>query len=147
MRKLPLEEVAKGIAPYVSGVTQLELLAETLQNHLNTFAEAQNYLPLFQGENAQPLDEEGKAVLAEETVPQVLDLFAEKMAALDDITPGGVKDALKAIRKETGLSGAKVFMPVRLALTGCQHGPDIDKLVALMGRDILNKRLAQARKN
>lgn len=147
LRKLPLEEVAKGIAPYVSGVTQLELLAETLQNHLNTFAEAQNYLPLFQGENAQPLDEEGKAVLAEETVPQVLDLFAEKMAALDDITPGGVKDALKAIRKETGLSGAKVFMPVRLALTGCQHGPDIDKLVALMGRDILNKRLAQARKN
>lgn len=147
LRKLPLSEVAKGIAPYVGDIAQLDLLAETLQNHLNTFAEAKNYLPLFQGETAQPLDEEGKAVLAEETVPRVLDLFAEKMAALDNITPSGVKDALKAIRKETGLSGAKVFMPVRLALTGCQHGPDIDKLVALMGRDILNKRLAQARKH
>ena len=64
--------------------------------------------------------------------------------ALETFDAAGVKGSLKAIRKETGLGGAQVFMPVRIALTGVQHGPDIDGLAALMGQDILLARLDQA---
>ena len=32
-------------------------------------------------------------------------------------------------------------MPVRIGITGSQHGPDIDKLAALMGKQVLLARL------
>ena len=35
-------------------------------------------------------------------------------------------------------------MPVRIAVTGMQHGPDIDKLIVLMGKDVLLQRLTDA---
>ncbi len=144
LHQLSSEVVAAKIAPYVDGIAQLELLADTLKNHLNTFSEVKDFLPLFQGEAALPMDEEAAEVLKEETVPQVLTLFQEKAAALEEFSAAGIKGILKAVRKETGLGGASVFMPVRVALTGTKHGPDIDKLAALMGRDILMKRLEAA---
>ncbi|MPN17646.1 Glutamate--tRNA ligase [bioreactor metagenome] len=144
LHQLSTEVVAAKIAPYVEGIAQLELLADTLKNHLNTFSEVKDFLPLFQGEAALPMDEEAAEVLKEETVPQVFALFAKKVAALEEFSAEGIKGILKAVRKETGLGGASVFMPVRVALTGTKHGPDIDKLAALMGRDILMKRLEAA---
>jgi len=141
LHQMSNEEVAQRLLPYVGEIAQLDLLAETLKNHLNTFSEAKEFLPLFQGEAALPLDEEAVEVLKEETVPQVLALFAEKVTALEDFSAESIKGILKSVRKETGLGGASVFMPVRVALTGTKHGPDIDKLAALMGREVLLKRL------
>ena len=74
-------------------------------------------------------------------VPQVIRLFAEKIKAAGDLEPATIKTALKQIRKELGLGGAQVFMPIRIALTGAEHGPDVDKLIALMGPEVYQQRL------
>ena len=37
--------------------------------------------------------------------------------------------------KETGLKPAEVLMPMRLALTGCEHGPELKYVLAALGRD------------
>jgi nondiscriminating glutamyl-tRNA synthetase len=150
LRKLPIEELVKYVAPYLKDLgiegERLGLVCMTFANHINTFNEIRNFLPLFMGEEAEPMTEEAKAVMAEATVAQVLKLFYAKMALADEVKPETVKTALKQIRKELGLGGAQVFMPVRIALTGNQHGPDIDKLAALMGREIMNIRLQKAAK-
>ena len=40
-----------------------------------------------------------------------------------------------AIKAETGLSGRNLFMPLRLALTGHEHGPELKALLPLIGHD------------
>ena len=46
----------------------------------------------------------------------------------------------KSIAAETGVKGKGLFMPLRLALTGRDAGPEIAPLLAIMGRDrILNR--------
>jgi glutamyl-tRNA synthetase len=47
-----------------------------------------------------------------------------------------------AIKAETGLSGRNLFMPLRLALTGHEHGPELKALLPLIGRDRTLRRLA-----
>ena len=80
-------------------------------------------------------EEELKAVLNEESAPTVLNAFKEKLADMDEVTPEAVKKAIKAVMKETSLKGKFVFMPLRVALTGQMHGPDLNNIVTLLGKE------------
>lgn len=48
------------------------------------------------------------------------------------------------VQKATGKKGKDLFMPLRLALTGVMHGPDLKKLLPLIGFDKAVKRLQMA---
>jgi glutamyl-tRNA synthetase len=41
----------------------------------------------------------------------------------------------KAVAAETGAKGRGLFHPLRLALTGLEHGPELKKLLPLIGRE------------
>jgi glutamyl-tRNA synthetase len=63
--------------------------------------------------------------------------LAENAAAL--LPPEPWDDELwarwtKAIGDATGAKGRALFQPLRLALTGCEHGPELKKLLPLIGR-------------
>jgi len=47
----------------------------------------------------------------------------------------------KSIAAETGVKGKGLFMPLRLALTGRDAGPEIAPLLAIMGRERVIRRL------
>lgn len=47
-----------------------------------------------------------------------------------------------AIKAETGAKGKSLFMPLRRALTGLQHGPELGPLLPLIGRESIERRLA-----
>jgi glutamyl/glutaminyl-tRNA synthetase len=58
----------------------------------------------------------------------------------------GFKAALKAAQTASGLKGKDFFMPLRVALTGVEHGPELPKLLALLGQDETFRRLDAASK-
>jgi len=86
---------------------------------------------------------EAAAVLAEESVPAVLAAFLAKLEEAGDagFTEEGIKAALKSVQQETGCKGKQLFMPVRAALTGQTHGPDLNKSIVLLGRAKVTERL------
>ncbi|NNM72308.1 glutamate--tRNA ligase [Enterovirga sp. DB1703] len=47
-----------------------------------------------------------------------------------------------AVRAETGLKGRALFLPLRLALTGLDHGPELAALLPLIGPERAKARLA-----
>jgi glutamyl-tRNA synthetase len=47
-----------------------------------------------------------------------------------------------AVRVETGLKGRALFLPLRLALTGLDHGPELAALLPLIGPERVRSRLA-----
>lgn len=47
-----------------------------------------------------------------------------------------------AVKERTGAKGRGLFMPLRKALTGLEHGPDMGAILPLIGRDKAAKRLA-----
>ena len=47
-----------------------------------------------------------------------------------------------AVRQATGRKGKALFMPLRLALTGREHGPELRNLLPLLGRERAAARLA-----
>jgi nondiscriminating glutamyl-tRNA synthetase len=96
---------------------------------------------LFVGEDIVIEDEEAKEVLADPDVPTVIAALKEKLAELPEWNADDVKKIFKTISKETGLKGKKVFMPIRVALTGQMHGPDLHFIIPVLGPELVAKRL------
>lgn len=48
---------------------------------------------------------------------------------------------IEAVKAATGRKGKELFMPLRLALTGMEHGPELKDMLPLIGRERALKRL------
>ncbi|GEP11943.1 glutamate--tRNA ligase [Methylobacterium gnaphalii] len=71
--------------------------------------------------------------------------FAERALSLLPDRPFDAatwKSWTEAVKQQTGAKGRALFMPLRLALTGLDHGPDLAGLLPLIGRERAIRRLA-----
>lgn len=85
--------------------------------------------------------EEAKQVLNEEQVPEVLTQFAKELNEIDEYSVADIKKAIKATQKATGQKGKKLFMPIRVAVSGQTHGPELGDTIELLGKAIVVSRL------
>ena len=111
-----------------------------VKEKINNLSEAKDYIGYFWGTDFE-LEEEAKVELEGETVPAVLNLFKNKVLTNASLDAASAKVILKEITKELSLKGKDVFMPIRIALTGQVHGPDLDRIIALQGTNNIIARL------
>lgn len=83
------------------------------------------------------LTDEARGVIAEETVPTVLTALKEKLVTMTDaeFQPDTIFPLIKAVQKETGIKGKQLFMPIRIAVSGEMHGPELPNTIYLLGRE------------
>lgn len=81
------------------------------------------------------LNEAEKEILSDETVPTVLAAFKEQLKVIEPFEEATIKAAIKAVQKETGVKGKNLFMPIRVAISGEMHGPELGKTIELLGRE------------
>ncbi|MCI4129922.1 glutamate--tRNA ligase [Bacillus haynesii] len=152
VKKLDLDQVIELTVPHLqkAGKVSEELsgseqewvrkLVSLYQEQLSYGAEIVELTELFFKDDIQ-YNREARTVLEEEQVPEVLRVFAEKLEQLDSFTADEIKASIKAVQKETGHKGKKLFMPIRVATTGQTHGPELPQSIELLGKDTVLKRL------
>lgn len=89
-------------------------------------------------------------VVAGEIVPPVIEGERDFLRTARDTLPPGPWDGdvwggwTKALKEATGRGGRALFMPLRLALTGEDHGPEMRALLPLIGHERAAERLGLA---
>jgi len=78
------------------------------------------------------------------TTEKVLRALRNEINNHDKLTEESAKELLKSIQKETGIKGKEFFMPVRFAITGENHGPELIKIIPLLSKDKILFRLDKA---
>ena len=48
---------------------------------------------------------------------------------------------IKEVQKETGIKGKQLFMPIRVAVTGQMHGPELPNTIEVLGKEKVLSRL------
>ena len=72
------------------------------------------------------IDEEAKEVISRRTSSRSVNCIPYmKLNSLETLTAEEIKAAMKAVQKSTGQKGKNLFMPIRVAITGQTHGPDL----------------------
>ena len=127
--------------PSAEDLQWLKHLCAAMREHVQYGAQIVDAVKVFFTDDFAPENEETAAVLKEETASSVLTMFYQELKALDEVTPDTVQPLFKKIQKGLKVKGKFVYMPIRVAVTGVMHGPDLNVIVALMGRDKVLSRL------
>ena len=105
---------------------------EAIRPNLEKLADAADWWRIVTGPvEAPPASAEDRAYLA---------------TAADALETNGAdwKALTTALKEATGRKGKALFLPLRLALTGLEHGPDMAALLPLIGREAALERLRAA---
>ena len=130
--------------PDANTLTWVETMVTALREHIQYGAQVTDAAKVFFTDEYEPENEETAAVLKEETAPAVLTAFLKELEALDEVTADTVQPLFKKVQKGVGVKGKFVYMPIRVALTGVMHGPDLNVIIALMGREKVVQRLRRS---
>ena len=130
--------------PDAAEMQWLKDMVWAMREHVQYGAQIVDAAKVFFTDDFAPENEETAAVLREETAPAVLTMFHDELAALDEVTADTVQPLFKKIQKGLKVKGKFVYMPIRVAVTGVMHGPDLNVIVALMGREKVLARLQQS---
>ncbi|WP_020006454.1 glutamate--tRNA ligase [Salinicoccus albus] len=88
-------------------------------------------------------DEAANEVIAQEHIPELMAALDERFSRLEDFSPEGIKAAIKDVQKSTGFKGKKLFMPIRVAVTGQTKGPELPDTISLIGKEKVMERISR----
>ncbi|GAC1310116.1 MAG: glutamate--tRNA ligase [Steroidobacteraceae bacterium] len=108
---------------------------ELIRHNVELPADAARWIGVLRGE-LPPLGEEERRIVDAAGPP----FFSAAAAALEQ-SGDDLKELTRLLKERTGRKGADLFMPLRVALTGRAHGPELAPLLALMAPGTARRRL------
>lgn len=122
----------------------IKRLVGLYQEQMSYAAEITSLASLF-FEDSLEFSENELAVLNGESVLTVLDAFSVQIKKVEPFEAEEIKKTIKAVQKETGIKGKNLFMPIRVAVTGQEHGPQLNDAIELLGREKVLSNLEKAK--
>lgn len=149
IKELSDSELAAELKPYLvesgyisedKSIEELEEIAATFKTSLNKFSEivSQTDFIFADYQNGVFYDEVKKNINSEDAkkVLTTLKVIVENEGMNEELA----KSVMKRIQKETGIKGKSLFFPVRSALSGSEHGPEMVHIFMILGKEgILNR--------
>jgi len=129
LHAMPYAEAKQRLAAIDADLGEAFWLA--IRQNLTLFRDVAGWAAVVSGAVTPAVSEEDRPV-----VEAALDLLP---ATVDETTWSAWTGAVK---ERTGAKGRGLFMPLRRALTGMDHGPDMAAILPLIGRDKAARRLA-----
>jgi nondiscriminating glutamyl-tRNA synthetase len=118
----------------------LNQIIELIKSDLITLADVGKHIDIF-FDDKYTITVEAKQVLEKESARLVIraltDYLTNVTTSMQEIYPA----AIKYVKEKTGFKGKDLFMPMRAALTGRVHGPELDRVFAILGKNSVLKRL------
>ena len=119
VHEMPFERVKERLSNF--GMSQAEW--EVIKHNIWTIKEAQDWHHMIEGPIKPKIEDAG-------FINQALEVFPK-----GDLDEGSWSTWTAAIKEKTGRKGRDLFMPLRLALTGLDHGPEMKLLLPLIGAE------------
>lgn len=122
-------------AAFDSNRKWFELIVACLRERLNKLSDLSDYFNLLSNNQLTLEDDEAREMIEMEHVRELLEALSVKLGEVEAVDVPAVKATFKTLQKELGVKGKNLFMPIRVAVTGQVHGPDIAMLIEIIGRE------------
>jgi len=119
----------------------LKKIVKSVYEGLDYLSQIKDRVDIFFNNEVKIEEDEAKEVLKWDHVKDLINVFENKIRQMNELTPEAIKLLFKEIQKETGYKGKNLFMPIRVALTGKTHGPELVEIIEIVGKENILKRL------
>jgi len=118
-------------------------VVEAVRGNVDYLEQIPEQAKIFFQEKVVIESDEAREMLALESSQRVFRAFLEELSQVDELSVETFKQIMKTIQKKTGVKGKFLWMPVRIALTGQMHGPELPKVVEILGKEKCEKFLKE----
>ena len=87
------------------------------------------------------LGTDAEHLLAQEGPRNVIRGLREELRSVEEVTGENYRAILASLAREVKVSGRALYMPLRAVLTGQTHGPELEKVFVLLGKEKIMKRV------
>ena len=113
----------------------LNILVDTVREGMSTLSELPEKVGFIFKDELEIEEEAYSEHLDNENAPVLMNAIKEELSKIEHIDMDFAKGFMKLIQGSTGIKGKNLFMPVRVALTGSAHGPELVNVLYLLGKD------------
>jgi glutamyl-tRNA synthetase len=148
MRSLPLALIKKRALPYLSALDltqyanhELDDIIETARGSVTRLSEILPAVQFYFDSQITIAPELKSEILGPASASKVL---KATLANIDQMPWGdhkGCKAIIDKIGKELGLKGKELYWPLRVALSGSNHGPDLGSIISILGATRVRSRI------
>ncbi|HCN37714.1 MAG TPA: glutamate--tRNA ligase [Bacteroidetes bacterium] len=115
---------------------KLKLILSAIRVYLDRLDQIPEKVKIFTKEKIE-IPEEFKELVFNDSSKKVFEVLKNKIQSSEKITAEEFKTMLNESGKETGVKGKNLFKPVRIALTGEEHGPEMPVIAEIYGKEKL----------
>lgn len=142
IRNLDLERLTELSFPFlqkagfsVSSLSEVRPVAALLQDKIERISQIPEKAKIFYQDEVIAEDAEALKILKKSEYRQVYKVFLEELASVNrvDWNAENFKSVMKRVQESTGIKGRNLWMPMRVALTGQVHGPDLPLIADILG--------------
>jgi glutamyl-tRNA synthetase len=139
IKNYDIERLTELSRPFLPENNRNKKIIEVLRTYINRLDELPTKAQVFY--RRKELTNSQKEFLESEESHRVVESLKNKLVLVNEFTPDNFKPLLSEVSRETGIKGKALFHPVRLLLTGEEHGPDLGSIAYVLGKDEVISRL------
>ena len=103
--------------------------------YVKNLSELPGHARIFFAQDEDGWSQEVAQILQQPNVREMLEGFARDLSELGEWQPKGVKAFLMQEAKKLGVGPKEFYMPVRAAITGHSHGPELMDVLPILGKE------------
>ena len=146
IRQMEVPELARHLLPFlqqagypVRSSGEVEPMAVIFRAGMERLSEAVEKFKIFFREFPAPESGEAAAVMRRESSRAIYKSFLSQLDRIGELNRDSFQQIMKNVQQETGQKGKALWAPLRIALTGHEHGPDLPGVAEILGPDKCRK--------
>ena len=119
--------------------TKLKLIIDAVRGNISCLSQIVHESEIFFKDVV--ISEKHVEFLSSETSQSILSAFYMELKKQNNLSPDIFREILKTVQKETRVNGKGLYMPIRVALTGREHGPELYSVANILGINTCKTRI------
>ncbi|HDR04113.1 MAG TPA: glutamate--tRNA ligase [Candidatus Marinimicrobia bacterium] len=148
IQQLSPEKITKIVEPFIKNCQltseKTAIIVPALQNNIQTLSDMPDEIKKLQTAPQKPNDDEALTLINAGSTRLLFEAFIQECENLQIMTALKFKETMKLVQKRHSIKGKLLWMPIRLALTGEMHGPDLASISAFLDVKEITKRMKAA---
>lgn len=147
LRRMPVEDFTRHAAAYLKQYHELPYeealinkILPVFQDNIERFDQLPDRLQVL----AEDFEYESKELLTSEEGREICKTALEILPTLSGDAEGLYDTFVNAVKPKVKAKGKNLFMPLRIALTGKAHGPELKRIFPVLGLERVTKRFERA---
>ena len=154
IRQLDIDRLTEYAIPFlkhanypIEDVERTKKIMALLQNYLDYMDQVIEQAAIFYQESVSIDDPEARLTIRKDSSRRIFWSFLRELDTVEQLDANLFRKMMKTVQNETGIMGKDLWMPIRIALTGKLHGPELPHIAEILGKEKCTKFVKNAISN